>query len=277
MTLLKKPAAHLLAAFAFMMGCSAYLTREQSEALIDILEILNTAIAQTEEIIRRNPDPTSPYRDLAEKLRSMHDHIDKIKAGKAPYDADVMSRYRNDIIGIQTNVNNPVDRVLGADVFFGPGKYKITEFTAEGKSALDGFAEDIINLQVKKLRALFPDKPLVIVVKAIGYADEIPLSQGFAEELKKDISTALPDDPVRRRRLLNKELSFRRAESITGYIKTRLEAVLNMENVTIADPVNIGMGEEYPYPERSADPPYEARDKRRRICKIHGNVFAAAP
>lgn len=123
-------------------GCSHYLTKEQRQALTEILGILNTAIEQTEEIMSRKPDPTSPYRDLANKLRTIREHVSRIKAGKEPYDLDVMSKYTNEVLGIQMNVQNPVDRVLGVDVFFGPGRYKISDLSAEGKEMLRSFASE---------------------------------------------------------------------------------------------------------------------------------------
>jgi len=259
----------------FAAGCSPWLTREQRQALTEIMAILNTAIAETEEIISRKPDPTSPYRELADKLREIREHVSRIKEGKDPYDLNVMSKYTNEVLGIQMNVQNPVDRILGVDVFFGPGRYKISELSEEGKEMLRAFASDIVEMQVKKLRAVFPDQPLSIVIRTIGYADEMPMSPWFAEALKKDIHQSVPEDPAAARQILNRELSFRRAQSIGEYVKMQLESVLTMEKVTVDTPIHIGMGEALPYAEEPVEPPYMPQDKRRRICKIHGNVFVA--
>lgn len=136
---------------------------------------------------------------------------------------------------------------------------------------------NIIQIQVKKLRELFPDQQLAIVIKTIGYADEMPMSPWFADAMKKDMNDAVPDDPVAKRQMLNRELSFRRAQSIGEYVKIQLESLLMMEKLTIDSPIIIGMGEAFPYAEKSVTPPYMPQDKRRRICKIHGNVFAASP
>ncbi|GBC61558.1 hypothetical protein DENIS_2520 [Desulfonema ishimotonii] len=267
---------YLFVLLTMITACSHYLTKEQNRALAEIIEILNTTIAETEEIMSRQPDPTSPYRNFKEKLRKIQNHIDSIKAGKESYNPEIISQYSNEILEIRMNVQNPVNRVLGVDVFFGPGKYKISDFSIEGKDMLNSFAADIIELQVKKLREFFPDKQLAIVIKSIGYSDEMPFSRWFAEELKKDINISLPEAPLEKRKILNRELSFRRARSIGKYLKMQVKRMLDVDGVIIAEPVIIGLGETFPYTDESVVPPYKAEDKRRRICKIHGNVFVTS-
>lgn len=262
--------------FFIIAGCAHYLTTEQTEALVEIIEILSRTITETEEIMNRKQDPTSPYRDMVVRLRDIQEHINKIKSGEEKYDENLMKKYHNEILEIQMNVNNPVDLVLGVDVFFGPGKYKISDFSADGNKALDNFASDIIEVQVKKLREIFPTSHLVILIKTIGYADEMPLSQWFADKLEKEIHTRLPEDPLEKRKALNRELSFRRARSIGEYVKMRLEKTLTMDKVTIDAPIIIGLGEIFPYDTETVSPPYMSQDKRRRICKIHGNVFVTS-
>lgn len=262
-------------------GCAHYgqpgLTAEQQRALAEILEILDTTITETETALRQKPDPTSPFRDFAQKLTTIRSRIDRMESGEADYDPAAVEKYWNDVIEIRLNVNQPVDRVLSVDVFFGPGKYSIDDVSEEGKRVLDEFAADIISSQVRPLRALFPDKRLAIVIKAIGYADEMPLADWFAESLAADISGTVPQDPVDRRERLNRELSYRRARTIANYVKMRVDAMLEVENVVIDEPIILGLGEAYPYPEASVVPDYAAKDNRRRICKIHGNVFVASP
>jgi outer membrane protein OmpA-like peptidoglycan-associated protein len=275
---LKKSCAGALALILLMAGCAHYgLTPEQRKALAEILEILNTTISETETVISRKPDPTSPFRDFAKKLETIRGQIGRMESGETDYDPEAVERYWNDIIEIRLNVNQPVDRVLSVDVFFGPGKYKVADFSEEGKRVLDEFAADIIRLQVDPLRKLFPEKRLAIVIKAIGYADAAPLADWFAEKLADGLSGPAPDDPVERRKRLNQVLSYRRAEAIAGYVRMRLREMLEMEKVVIEEPIILGLGEAYPYPEETVHPPYEEKDKRRRICKIHGNVFVAAP
>lgn len=275
---LKRSCLCALAFAAFAAGCAHYgLTPEQRQALTEILDILNTTISETETVLNQKPDPTSPFRDFARKLETIRIQIQRMETGEADYDPAVVERYWNDVIEIRLNVHQPVDRVLSVDVFFGPGKYKVADFSEEGKRVLDEFAADIISVQAAPLRELFPSKRLAIVIKAIGYADAAPLAEWFAEDLAAGISAPLPDDPVEQRRRLNRELSYRRAEAIAGYVRMRVREMLDMENVVIEEPIILGLGEAYPYPEETVDPPYEAKDKRRRICKIHGNVFVAAP
>jgi len=174
----KEPKKRYVGVLAFIVlaaGCAHYvLTPEQRRTLAEILDILNTTISETETVLSRKPDPTSPFRDFAKKLETIRGRIDRMESGETDYDPEAVKRYWNDIIEIRLNVNQPVDRVLSVDVFFGPGKYKVADVSEEGKRVLDAFAADIIQRQVKPLRKLFPDKRLAIVIKAIGYADAAP-------------------------------------------------------------------------------------------------------
>ncbi len=274
---MKRIGVAALVGLILVMGCATHLTREQHRVLAEILEILNTTISETEAALNRRADPTSPVNEFADTLESIRTHIRKVQAGEIPYDPALMERYSDQVAGIRMNVRNPVDRVVGVDVFFEPGRYRISELSSEGKSVLDDFAADLIDTQVEPLRAAFPDKPLSVVIKAVGHADEIPLSPRFADALAQDMRVGIPDDPEARRKFLNRELSFRRARSIAEYVVTEIKERVDSERVTVAPPIIFGLGEALPYPESALETPYVPRDKRRRICKIHGNVLMTEP
>ena len=274
---MKRIGVAALVGVILVMGCATHLTREQHRVLAEILEILSTTISETEAALSRRADPTSPVNEFADTLESIRTHIRKVQAGEIPYDPALMERYSDQVAGIRMNVRNPVDRVVGVDVFFEPGRYRISELSSEGKSVLDDFAADLIDTQVDPLRAAFPDKPLSVVIKAVGHADEIPLSPRFAEALARDMRVEIPDDPEARRKLLNRELSFRRARSIAEYVVSAVGERVSPEWVTVAPPIIFGLGEAPPYPESALERPYAPQDQRRRICKIHGNVLMTEP
>ncbi len=257
-------------------GCAPKLTRQQEDALSDILVILNTAITGTEEILNKNTDPTNPYQDILDKLHFMQSRIEEMRTGKAPFDAERIARYTGEIMEIEANVRNAVDKVFNIDVFFELGKYRISDLSEEGKAALQAFARTLIEKQLKKLRKLFPERPLTVVIKSIGYADETPPGPELAERLEEEIAGPLPKDPAERRKAYNKKLSFLRAETIFEYVKIRTESMMDLENVTFGKPEIIGLGEEYPYPREMMVPPYAAEDERRRICKLYSKVNISA-
>ena len=255
-------------------GCTGMseLERQQQEALLEILSILDQTIEETEEVLNRNPDPTSQYVDILDKLQAMKRIIREIKSGDAPYDEELLEHYTRKIKEIEANIRNSVDRVFSSDVFFGLGKYQISELSDEGKADLGGFVDAIMERQVKVFRKLFPERTLVIHIKAVGYADETPPGPELAETLRKRINGPIPGDPGARKKVLNQELSYLRAEFIVEYIKMELRRRLDGKNCIVGEPEIRGLGEALPYPKAYVDPPYEARDERRRICKIYSKI-----
>lgn len=274
MTLFKTLAPCLLALILAVSGCAAGndLERQQQEALLEILSILDQTIEETEEILRNNPDPTNQYVDILDKLQAMKRIIQEVESGNAPYDPELIRRYTRKIQEIEANIRNSVDKVFSSDVFFGLGKYQISELSEEGKADLRGFVDAVMERQVRVFRSMFPDRTLVVNIKAVGYADETPLGPELAETLTGRINGPIPEDPGARKKVLNQELSYLRAESIVAYIEMESRRRLAEKNCIIGEPEIQGLGEALPYPGGYVDPPYKARDKRRRICKIYSKI-----
>ncbi len=256
-----------------LTGCATMLlNKEQKEVLNDILEILDTSIVEAEDKYKLKPDPTSPLKDFVEILTDRRKYVRQVEKGAIPYDADLVSKYFDEIKGIVTNIRYPVGRILEADVSFKLGEYKISGLSEKGKEILNNFAGDVINILVKNQRKVFPRKKLAIIIRTIGYADEITPGTGLVEVLTKGAEN-FPEEPDEKRSFLNKKLSRLRAQAINDYIRQQLEINLKEPNVIIGIPQIIGLGEELPYPIDMISSPYKLRDERRRICKIHGNVF----
>ncbi|MCP4105727.1 MAG: hypothetical protein GY749_09340 [Desulfobacteraceae bacterium] len=256
-----------------LTGCATiFLSREQKKVLGELLEILDTSIVEAEDKYKLKPDPTSPMKDFVETLTDRREYISQVEKGKIPYDADLVSKYFDEIKGIVTNIRYPVGRILEADVFFKLGEYKISGLSVKGKEILNNFAKDVIDILVKNQRRVFPRKKLSVIIRTIGYADEITPRAGLAEVLTKNAEN-FPEEPDMKKIFLNKKLSRLRAEAINDYIRQQLKINLKDSNVIIGPPHIIGLGEELPYPEDMISPPYKPKDARRRICKIHGNVF----
>jgi len=284
---LKNDAKRLFAAFlvsaVIFSGCKtappppdpdpSQLSQEQQQLLDEIKGILDTTIVETGEKLESRQDPTSPMLSFMDTLKEKKAYLRDVETGKAPYDAERIAEVKDEIRSIRVNIDNPVERVMKADITFGLGKYQITDLSKKGRKVLREFTQEIIQVLVEKQKRLFPEKITVVVIRVIGYADEAAPGAKLAGELKKSIGKALPSDPIEARKQFNKELSRRRAGSIAEYVSEQFKSNLDDSSVKIRGPEIFGMGEEYPYPARVVSPPYEPIDKRRRICKIHGNVL----
>lgn len=256
-----------------LAGCAtSRLTRQQRQALTDILVILDQTIEETAEILKTDPDPTSQYVDILERLNDMKEIIEAIRSGDAAYDDRQISHYIRKIKEIEANIQNAVDEVFSNDVFFGLGEYQISDLPPAGKESLQAFTESIINSQVKVFQKLFPGYPLVVEIRAVGYADETPLLPDLAETLARKTEGVIPDEPLERKRVLNKTLSYLRAEAIYEHIRRKLASMPDMAAISIGRPEIVGMGEALPYPPDGVDPPYRSQDERRRICKLYSRI-----
>lgn len=285
---MKSDAKRLLTAFlvlaAIFSGCKtapppepisdqSELTLEQQRLLNEIMGILDTTISKTGKKLESRQDPTSPMISFLEDLKEKKAYIKEIESGKVPYNAERLADLKDEIRSIRVNIENPVERVLKADITFGLGKYEITDLSEKGRKVLGEFTREVIEVLVKKQRQLFPEKIPVVFIRAIGYADEAAPGPNLARELEKSIGKALPADPIEARKERNIELSRRRAGAIAEYVVKQLKSSLGESSVRIGGPEIFGMGEAYPYPETTVSPPYAPIDKRRRVCKIHGNVL----
>lgn len=158
---------------------------------------------------------------------------------------------------------------LNSDFSFSLGKY---ELSGEGKAELDRLIEKIIQTKEEYLLQ-YPDKNVTIKIKVISYTDEASFRKGTAlvEELIEGFEQNAPQDGIERRKFLNQHLSILRAKTIGEYVQQRiLEAEERDSDVSIEQEI-IGKGEEIP---PGINPPYPARDPRRRICKIYSYVIA---
>lgn len=249
------------------------LNNEEERLLGEIMDMLDTTIVDAEKKIGEKSDPTSPLKDFTEKLNQKREYLRQVEAGEADYNPELVARYADEVKEIQLHIQNPVERVLESDVFFELGKYEIDDLSEEGKEILRGFAREIMDLLLKKQKELFPDRTFIITIRTIGYADEVYPGPELTDSLMQGTDGSLPEDRILRRQELNRELSTLRAQAINDFIRMELRAYQNDPQVKIGAPEIVGMGEEFPYLPDTVSPPYQSKDKRRRICKVHGKVF----
>ncbi len=240
----------------------------------EVMELLDTTILEAEETAIIKPDPASPMKDFAETLNEKREYLRQVEAGEIPYNPELVSKFADEIREIQLHIQTPVERVLETDVSFEIGKYHISDLADGGKAMLREFVREVMDVLIRKQKALFPDRTFLVTVRTTGYADGISLGWELRKRLTQGMEEPLPQEAAEARQVLNRELSLRRAESISTHIMKELENQLgDTTGVIIGVPEIMGMGEELPYPGQTISPPYKVNDKRRRICKVYGRVF----
>jgi len=128
--------------------------------------------------------------------------------------------------------------------------------------------------------ATYPEETWLkeVFIQVIGYADSVEPSGRLQASLKSFSCLSDSDFTINEinGRLLNKELSCRRAKSIKRYLNQNLwdNFPHNDSKLELVAIKYEGRGEQFPYIFRGKNhKPYQQRDERRRICKLYANVF----
>lgn len=139
-----------------------------------------------------------------------------------------------------------LDIQFEASALFLSGQFTLS---SKGLRQMDLVAKDIRN-SLERYKKRFPNEPIRMLVKVMGYADEQPF---------------YPNQPIEERRRQNQRISQQRAESVGNFLKQSLES-----QVDALEPEFIGQGEALP-PGVVAGPP---QDARRRICTLSILIYS---
>jgi outer membrane protein OmpA-like peptidoglycan-associated protein len=167
----------------------------------------------------------------------------------------------NDLINRNTVIK------LDQDVFFGPGKYTVTN---EVVNSIGNFFEPAakeIDAFIKK----YPDFPLSLVITAKGYADGTTIGEGSSlyNDLKDDLK--LSGKQVLTNTDLNQALSTKRAKTVIELFQTfEKRLASNGNNISHIIFLHEGKGESIPNP-KATD--YKVDDPRRRVVLLFWGVF----
>lgn len=208
------------------------------------------------EIVKHFPE--SPVKDLIPKYNKMIEHL-KAMTRKIERlslsDIRQLGTYKEDLdehdkIGFE---------VIDSDISFNPGKYKINELSRAGREKLENEVKKILRWDSSDKK-----KKMIVRIKTKGYTDAVPFqTPDLIRELENGPTTVPRNPGDNRRKALNMNLSYFRAETIATYIKQRLEAKDNSITVRIEF---VGYGETLPPGIAS---PYPPDNPRRRICIIY--------
>ncbi len=218
----------------------------------------------------------SYIKELRDSIRSRMQHYDALASTgfKRKREIERAKAYYNYVSGLyKADLENIVffDELLAANtfaklntaVFFAPGEYRVSD-----NATAENLLRDVVNA-VLDFSAKHSQYNLYASFVIVGYADEqdyVPNSPLY-KDLASKIATTSPS-----RVQMNIEMSNRRANAITGIIRTQYR--LNRSNYPNSNLLtsffSIGKGEQLPAGNITD---YKPIDERRRIVLIYWSVL----
>lgn len=215
-------------------------------------------------------EPDSALADFIPRINTLVDYADKLE--EDPLLMEVARIVETQIILKDTEIliqfEQKIRQTLKNDISFAPGKYRLSDFTEEGKEAISKFSRQLFAIK-KHYPLRYPGQPLVIKIKTVGYTDQVPVTgKALIDELLEGVDRdAIPQESLEQRKFLNQRLSEFRARTVNEYARERLEEDSRDDTEVQIVAEIVGKGEEFPSKE-NVSPAYLRRDPRRRICKI---------
>ncbi|MCK5877635.1 MAG: hypothetical protein KAG43_08365, partial [Candidatus Marithrix sp.] len=113
----------------------------------------------------------------------------------------------------------------------------------------------------------YPNKSIKIILKTIGYTDEIGIVTGgpLEQVIIKNTPRNIEGSPSEKRKQYNQILSKFRASTLNKYIVQHLQQQLSGTNTVEIKAEILGLGEKIPSTTKNN---YKSKDPRRRICII---------
>jgi len=271
------PRALFLLFIVFSVGLACSVLRTKLAEIDDTLQEVKMMLNTLKQI--GVTDPTSPEETwLKVQLDNAEQEVIAIQEGKTKIGAEILVNISKKLKTIVVNYQKGLSEIVHEDILFVSGKYDVKNITAQGRTFLNRFSQRVTTELIDNFKKTFPEDELKIFVQVIGYADSIPPS-GLLQASLKSLS-CLPDGDFTinkvHSKLLNKELSCRRAKSIKKYLTHNLwdNFPHNDSKLELAAIKHEGRGEQFPYVfSENNHKPYSERDERRRICKLYANVF----
>lgn len=219
--------------------------------------------------------PDSSLKDLLPELDEIIKDAKEIENNLQHLSLDDIRKIQNGqstLKSVSTTMESLLVETIASDVSFKIGKYKIADMSDKGKEKLEKMVKGIIDAKNAYLKGLINKKGILTVkIDIYGYTDELPFAEGtkLVEELERGTTKVPRTHSEKRRKALNMNLSYFRAETIGNHIK---QLLLKTEdsNLTI-QPKPIGYGEERKPP--NVNGPYPNDDPRRRICIINSHCL----
>ncbi|OUD15646.1 hypothetical protein [Thioflexithrix psekupsensis] len=227
----------------------------------------NNADQTLEKIkIRLEETPESSLEESLSLLNQILDYAESVKKNPQQFNEQQLEAYHRKISIINANMERFKDLTLQTDISFAPGAYRLEELSQSAKEVLMQLVEKVA-ITVQELQHNYPDYPLRITVKTVGYTDATPFISGTV--LEREIQaqlTSLAPTGIARRMQYNEILSQFRAESLNRYFITLLKQQINHGDRVDILPKIIGRGEQLPHSNQQDT--YSEQDDRRRITIV---------
>ncbi len=255
----------LLLSTLWLSGCAG-LTQQQVQALMNLQNTAAHTRIRVDQKLQENPE--SLLRDSLTVLDSILTYTENVKTDPERFNPEQLRSYQLKIAIINENIERFSDLKLQADVSFPLGGYQLASLSEYGRQASDLLVNKLSNA-LTELAKKYPSNKIRLIIKAVGYTDEIPISPGSALEKATLAEVEKPAKAAAARRAqLNQVLSRFRAQSLQNYVvqgvRQQLPAHLNaLEIVSHIE----GMGESLPR-DANPQPPYQREDERRRVCIV---------
>jgi len=247
----------------FLAACAGPDVKKQEN-----LQSLSDYAVQTQAKVRKRmaESPESTVGEALAVLSEVLNYADEVRASPDKFSLSKIQEYRERIDIINENIQRFQDVTLKTDVSFPIGIYRLSDLSEPGGSQCRELARKIIRTAAD-LNTRYPGYAIRITLKTVGYTDEIPVVSGPLEKtIRANLVSPEALTGEARRKQYNHVLSRFRAASVSAYILEYLHREMPAHiTVRYVEKV-VGNGENFPL--KNQNPPYAARDERRRICII---------
>lgn len=231
------------------------------------MQSLSDYALETQSKVRQRlaENPESMVAESLDALNEVLNYADEVRVDPARFNLTRIQEYREKINIINENMERFRDMILQTDISFSVGAYRVSELSPAGRLQCQELARKIIETATA-LKKRHPKHAIRITLKTVGYTDELPIVPG---SLERTIRTNLqePEAPAgeARRQQHNRVLSRLRAAAVSGHIMEYLHKKMPVADIRYVEKI-VGNGENFPL--KRQNPPYAARDERRRICIV---------
>ena len=256
----------LLISSVVLFACSG-LTARQEKTIVELQKNVEFTLNQVGKKIKDNPESALQNSLLA--LDNILEYTATVKSDPSKFSPEKIQAYILKIKIINENMQRFSDLTLQTDVSFPLGTYKLKHLAKKGKYKSNKLVAKIVS-STREMAIRYPQKPIKIMLKAVGYTDETKIVSGsrLEREIIQAISQqAIQTNPSKKRRQYNQMLSQFRASTLTQYIVQRLSQQLPTNYPVEITTEIIGFGEKLPK-KKPIGAPYRNKDPRRRICII---------
>ncbi|SEH05596.1 OmpA family protein [Candidatus Venteria ishoeyi] len=251
---------------SLLLSACTVLSTKQEKTIVELEADVQSTLYRVREKVEINPD--SALQGSISALDSILEYTDNVKSNPGKFSSDKINDYIHKINIINENMDRLSDLTLQMDISFPLGTYKLKNLAKKGQQKSNELVEKMI-FSIHKLVEKYPEKAMKIMIKTTGYTDETGILPGsrLERELDKAMTAPVSRNIIKRRQQYNQMLSQFRANTLSQYVKQRLQQQLpTVYNVEIQTEI-VGRGEQLPS-QKKIHRPYKNTDSRRRICVI---------